>query len=122
MRISDWSSDVCSSDLPSAWRPGARALTPRVAAASYLLAEPGHLVLELEDPPDPGEVEAVGEQLADAVEPLDVVLAVEARAAGAAGGLDQPAALVDAQVLDLHRDHVGRARDREHRSEEHTSA
>src|SRR3546814_10494821 len=28
MRISDWSSDVCSSDLPAAWRPATRKAVP----------------------------------------------------------------------------------------------
>ena len=62
----------------------------------------------------PGQVEPVGEQLADADQARDVGLAVEAGAAGGAVGVDQAAALVDAKVLDLHRGHAGSHRDREH--------
>ena len=52
---------------------------------------------------DPGEVEPVGEQVPDPVEALDVGGAVQARALRRAVGIDQPAPLVDPQVLHLHR-------------------
>ena len=45
-------------------------------------------------------------------ESLDIVGAVETGPAGRTRGCQESATLVDAQVLDLHRDHLGRHRDR----------
>ena len=58
--------------------------------------EPLVVVLQREDPADPGEIHPVVEQVGDAVQPIDVVRAVEARAAGRPRGLEQPAPLVQA--------------------------
>src|SRR3546814_6601245 len=41
MRISDWSSDVCSSDLPSADHQPARRPSVSVRAAAYSIPGPG---------------------------------------------------------------------------------
>src|SRR5699024_1744654 len=85
--------------------PGARlcdaALVRPLAEPCVLGAQPRHDVLELEHPADAGEVEPLGEQLADPEQPLDVRLAVEPGAAAGPVGVDQTAALVDAEVLDL---------------------
>ena len=63
--------------------PGARAsAAPGRAQAAYLLAQPRDLGLELQHHRDAGEVEAVGEQVADPAQPVDVVAAVEPGAAG----------------------------------------
>jgi hypothetical protein len=75
--------------------------------AGVLSAQPGYLELELDDPGDPGQVEPVGQQLADANEPSHVGLAVETGAARSPVRVDEAAALVDPQVLDLHRGHLG---------------
>jgi hypothetical protein len=52
-----------------------------------------------QDSADAGQVEPVAAEGAHLEQPADVVLAVAARAAGAAGGFDQALALVDAQGL-----------------------
>jgi hypothetical protein len=71
-------------------------------------------LLQGDDVGDARQVEALGEELTHAVEPVDVVGAVQARPARRARGSNQATAFVDAEVLDLHRHHLGRDGDREH--------
>src|SRR3546814_7686752 len=93
MRISDWSSDVCSSDL--------------LAELFESRFDPAH------DRPDAGKVEPARQALASA---LESILPPEQRAAAAtlieqvsyARGLDR-----DAQIDACHDAPIGRARGRE---------
>ena len=61
----------------------------------------------------PARLSPSREELGDPPEDHDVGLAVEPRAAGGAGRLQQSAALVDAEVLDRQVGTLGRDRDRE---------
>ena len=60
---------------------------------------------------DAGEVQAVGGELGDAPQPVDVALAVAAVAADRAGRVEQALALVDAQRLRMHAGELGGDRD-----------
>src|SRR3546814_7741162 len=98
MRISDWSSDVCSSDLAFAARRGA--------------------VLDIAI-----ELAAVGEGGADAFAQHDARAVVDAKAEGFDIALQQlalgaGAQVVEAQLIGLH---VGVVGEEVERSEEHTS-
>ena len=83
----------CSSE------PNGRA--ERVLEAQHLLARPAGAV---EQAADEVEVEAVGLQLLDELEPRDVVGAVVARAPAHLGRRQQPARLVRADVAHGHPD------------------
>src|SRR3546814_12611441 len=50
MRISDWSSDVCSSDLPRSGRDGHIHPHSVVSGTFYVAVPPGSGALKLEDP------------------------------------------------------------------------
>ena len=54
----------------NAWRHGHSVIAPR--SLGILRAQPRDLRLERQHPGDPGEVEPLGEQVADAVQPVDV--------------------------------------------------
>jgi len=73
----------------------------------------GHHAGQLEDHFDAGEVDAeVAREGEDHLQLLDLVLAVEARVAGGAGGLDQTFTFVEAQRLRM--DVVALRDDRDH--------
>jgi hypothetical protein len=57
---------------------------------------------------------ATSEEVPDAAQPVQVVGAVTARAAGGAGGVDQTPRLVQAQRLHTHVDPLGGHGDSEH--------
>ena len=76
--------------------------------------QPAQLVLELEHPLHPRQVEALVGQLLDAPELLDVGVAVPAAPAARAGRVDQALALVDAQRLGMEAGELGRHRDDVH--------
>jgi hypothetical protein len=69
-----------------------------VAGLFELFSEAGVLGLELHDPLDALEVHALIGQLGDALQELDVGVAVAAVASLRAGGLHETASLVDPQV------------------------
>ena len=86
---------------------------PRPAPATgETLLEVGDPALEDQDARDAGQVQSFCQQSANAMQRVDVVEAVEAAAACGAIGLKKAPALVHAQILDLHRDHLGGDRDR----------
>jgi hypothetical protein len=76
----------------------------RGRAGTGQFPEPGHLGLQLaglllQDPADAGQVQPVGGQRADFLEPADVPAGVAAGAARAARRVQQPFSLVDPQRL-----------------------
>jgi hypothetical protein len=75
--------------------------------------QPAGLFLEFQDTADAGEVQPIGGQGHDLVQPADVVGAVAAGPAGAARRVQQPLALVDAQRLRVQAGQLGGHRDAE---------
>jgi len=69
---------------------------------------------ELENDRDACEVESVGEELADAAEPVEVVGAVAAGACRGSVGFEQALAFVESQVLGAGSDEFRRDRDAVH--------
>ena len=92
------------------WVCSTAACSPACSVAR-LLAQRGHLGLELEHPLHAGQVEALAGELLDAAQQGDVGVAVAAAAPAGAGRVDQALALVDAQGLGVHAGQLGGHRD-----------
>ena len=67
--------------------------------------------LEIEHHGNAGQIEAVIQQPGDDPQPLEVVLAIEASPALAAGGSDQPSSFVEPEVLRSVPDQIRGDRD-----------
>ena len=89
---------------------GAERARERVLEPQDLPARPTRAV---EQPPDEIEVEAVGLQLLDELQPRDVVRPVAARPPAHLGRGEQPARLVGADVANGHPDPPGQLVDRQ---------
>src|SRR3954465_11894549 len=83
-----------------------------LVTATQPLTQPRVVVLQVEDHRHAGKVEAVLEQRQDPSDPVEVVVAVTARPAVGAAGVDQAAAFVDTEVLHGGARQLGRHRDR----------
>jgi hypothetical protein len=68
--------------------------------AGQLSLQLAGLLLQLQDPADAGEVQAVGGQRADLLQPADVPAGVAAGAARAAARVEEPFRFVDPQRRD----------------------
>ena len=76
-----------------------------------LLAQPGQLGLELQDPPHALEVEPRRRQFLDVTQALEVVVREAPAAPAGPRRIEQALALVDAQRLRMHPGQLGRHRD-----------
>src|SRR5688572_10119752 len=85
------------------------------SGAAQLVAEAGVLVFELHHTSDAFEVHALLGELGDALQRLDVGVAVAAVTDPRAGGVDETTPLVDAQRLGVHSSELGGDRDHVHR-------